>query len=613
MAKVRVSFKPDGRQTTAHSGETIMDIAHHVGLLLRTECGGKGSCGKCRVQIEPSAGVHPLTSAEQSLLTTKQQQTGLRLACQAQVTGKKNLTVIVPTATRRLRRRIQLEGFLRPTRLEPAVHSILLRVPEIDPNESVPDTERVLTILSQESRFKSTTQWEYPLPVVTKTPVAVRKARGEITLIIRNDTQILDIIAGDARENLYGIALDIGTSKLAASLFSLVSGELIATAGLENPQLRFGEDIMSRLSYSAVSEEMRITLQNAVIEGVNTLLKSLVSSGISSTHIYEVVVVGNTVMSSLFLGLDTTHLAYGPFVPPFRGPIDVTASQVNLALPPQSIIHVLPNIAGYVGADAIADILATGLDKEQTPCLLIDIGTNSEVILGNSERIVATSCAAGPAFEGAQIEQGMKAVSGAIEKVNFDSTSMRFDLTTIDNTDPIGLCGSGLVDAVAQLAKANLISAKGRFTKQAAPFIITKGKNKRITLYKGSSKRGLPPITLSEQDISQLLLAKAAIQTGYTLLLQHLQLSSQDLGHIFIAGAFGTYLNSENAQQIGLIPPFPLEKVSFVGNAALNGAQLALLSVPQRRQASVLAKKVEFVDLARHPDFSKTYASSLFL
>ncbi len=590
-----------------------MDIAHRIGLPLRTECGGKGTCGKCRVLAKPSAGLHPLTSAEQSNLTTTQQQAGLRLACQAQVNGKKNLTVTVPSATRSLRRRIQLEGLVRPIRLAPALQSILLRVPGIDPNESVPDTERVLSSLSQEPRFKTTTQWEYPLPVVTKTPLAVRKARGEITLIIRNDTQILDIIAGDARENIYGIALDIGTSKLVASLYSLVSGELIATTGIENPQLQFGEDIMARLSYAAVSEETRIALQDVVREGINTILKALFSSGISSTHIYEVIVVGNTVMSSLFLGLDTTHLAYGPFVPPFRGPIDVTAHQLNLTLPAQSIIHVLPNIAGYVGADAIADILATGLDKEHAPSLLIDIGTNSEVILGNKERILATSCAAGPAFEGAQIEQGMKAVSGAIERIRLDPTTMTFDLTTIDNTDPIGLCGSGLVDAVAQLAKANLLSAKGKFTQQAMPLITKKGKNKWITLYNGSPKKGLPPITLSEHDISQMLLAKAAIQTGYTLLLQYLQLTSQDLGHIYIAGAFGTYLNSENAQHIGLIPPFPLEKVSFIGNAALDGAQLALLSVPHRHQASVLAKTVEFVDLARHPDFSKTYAASLFL
>jgi uncharacterized 2Fe-2S/4Fe-4S cluster protein (DUF4445 family) len=613
LAEVQVTFEPDGRRTSAHSGETVMDIAQRVGLPFRTECGGKGTCGKCRVRIKPSAGVSPLTSAEQSLLTPKQQQADLRLACQAQVNGKKNLAVTVPTATRSLRRRIQLDGLVRPMRLKPALQSILLRVPGIDPNESVPDTERVLTNLSQQPRFKSTTRWEYPLPVITKTPLAVRKARGEITLIIRNETQILDIIAGDARENVYGIALDIGTSKLVASLHSLVSGELIATEGIENPQLQFGEDIMSRLSYAAVSEETRNALQVAVIEGVNTILEALLSSGTPSNHIYEVVVVGNTVMSSLFLGLDTTHLAYGPFVPPFRGPIDVSASQVNLALPAQSIIHVLPNIAGYVGADAIADILATGLDKVQIPCLLIDIGTNSEVILGNKERILATSCAAGPAFEGAQIEQGMKAVSGAIERVSLDPTTLSFELTTIDNTDPIGLCGSGLVDAVAQLAKANLISAKGRFTKQAIPFTTEKGKNKRIALYKGSPKKGLPPITLSEHDISQMLLAKAAIQTGYTLLLQYQQLTSQDLGHIYIAGAFGTYLNSENAQHIGLIPPFPLENVSFIGNAALSGAQHALLSVPQRHKASVLAKSVEFVDLARHPDFSKTYAASLFL
>ena len=234
MVDVQVTFEPDGRRTNAKSRETLMEIAYRVGLPLRSECGGKGTCGKCRVHTQPSTGLHPFTSAEKSILTTKQLQAGLRLACQAQINGKKNLIVTVPTTTRSLRRRIQLEGLVRPIQLEPAIQSILLRIPGIDPNGSGPDTERVLARLSQEPHFKATTQWEFPLPVITKTPLAVRKARGEITLIIRNNIQILDIIAGDARESVYGIALDIGTSKLVASLFSLISGELIATKGIEN-------------------------------------------------------------------------------------------------------------------------------------------------------------------------------------------------------------------------------------------------------------------------------------------------------------------------------------------------------------------------------------------
>ncbi len=613
MANVQITFEPEGRRVHAQPGETIMEVAQRVGLQLRSDCGSQGTCGKCRVHVEPAVGLLSLTSAEEKLLTPKHKKAGFRLACQAEVRGKGNMIVVIPTVTRGLQRRVQLEGVRHPIQLNPAIQGVLLKIQGVDPDESIPDTERVLRSLSEHPDFKSTTRWEYPLPVISKTPEAVRKARGEVTVIIRNNRQLVDIHAGDARESVYGLALDIGTSKIVGSAYSLGSGVQIATHGIENPQLRFGEDIMSRLSYARVSNDTAKELQSAVIEGVNTILKALSSAGVQISRIYEVIIVGNTVMTSLFLGVDTTHLSYGPFVPPFRGPIEATAYQLGLDLPAQSVIHVLPNIAGYVGADAIADILATRLHKENAPCLLIDIGTNSEVILGNKNRISATSCAAGPAFEGAQIEHGMKAVSGAIERIRLDSTTMQFKLTTIDNADPIGICGSGVVDAIAQLAQSELLSSKGRFTKQAQPYITTEGKTKFITLYQGDSKKRLSPITLSEQDISQLLLAKGAIQTGYTLLLQHQQIAPEELGHVYIAGAFGTYLNSANAQRLGLIPPLPLEQVSFIGNAALSGARLALLSVPQRRQATRLVKTIEFVDLARHPDFSTTYAASLFI
>ena len=613
MSDGKVTFEPEGRQISAKSGETLFEIAHRGGLQLRSDCGGKGTCGKCRVHVKPIGTVNKPTAAERSLLTTNILKAGFRLACQTKVIGKHDIIVMIPAATRTVRRRIQIAGKMKTVKLNPALKAILIDVPPVDPDSSIPDTERVRMGLSHFFGHKMKTQWEYPLPVIAKTPSAVRKASGQVTLVIRSNAQLLDIHAGDAREIMYGVALDIGTSKLVGSLFSLATGEHLASAGVENPQLRFGEDIMTRLSYAAVSPKNLIELQSAVIEGINTIIESLTSKGIQSERIYELVVVGNTVMTSLFLGLDTTHLAYGPFTPPFRGPIETPANQLHLQLPSQTAVYVLPNIAGYVGADAIADILATSLHQQRKPCLLIDIGTNSEVILGNRERISATSCAAGPAFEGAQIEYGMKAVSGAIERLTLDKTSMEFQITTIDDATPIGICGSGVVDAIAQLTEANLLSSKGRFTEQANLHLISGEKTRSIAIYTPPTGTSQSPILLSEHDISQLLLAKAAIQTGYTLLLQHQKLKPVKLGHVFIAGAFGNYLNPASAQRIGLIPKIPLDKVSFVGNAALSGAQLALLSTTQRNHATRLAKSVEFVDLARHSDFAKTYATSLFI
>ncbi|MDO8055637.1 MAG: ASKHA domain-containing protein, partial [Candidatus Hermodarchaeota archaeon] len=516
-------------------------------------------------------------------------------------------------AARGLRRRIQVEGFRGEVPLNPAIQAIVARIPGVNPDHVIPDTERVISELERHFPAVEPTHWEYPLPVMAKTPEVLRKAGGRVTLILRNQVQLLDIYAGDATDSLYGLTVDIGTSKLAGSLYSLNSGMCLATTGIENPQLQYGEDLMTRMSYASVSMETRKELQSKVIEGIDAIIETLTRGGIPRDRLFEVVVVGNTVMTSLFLGLDTRYLSYGPFIPPIRGPLEIQAGQLGLQLPSQTAIHVLPNIAGFVGADAVADILTTDLHRQSEPNLLIDIGTNSEVVLGSQHKISATSCAAGPAFEGAQIEHGMKAVSGAIERVVFDEASVSFQIETVDHAKPIGICGSGVVDVIAQLAAAGFLSKKGRFTSKAKDHLITEGKKRAILLHEETIGKTHTTITLSEHDVSQLLLAKAAIQTGFTLLLQHQKLQVQDIAQEYIAGAFGNYLNLANAQRIGLIPPVPLSKIIFIGNAALSGAQLALLSTQYREEARHLAKTVEFVDLARHPDFSATYTASLFL
>ena len=613
MPTITVTFEPNGRRIVAHTNQTLLEIAQQVGLDLRSDCGGHGSCGKCRVHIIPDENLPPPTESEVSLISQDQREAGFRLACQTRVTGQDNITVTVPTANRGQRRRIQVEGVHVDVPLNPAIQAIVARIPGVDPDHVIPDTERVISELERHFPVQAPTRWEYPLPVMVKTPEAVRTAGGRVTLILRNQTQLLDIRAGDATNSLYGLTVDIGTSKLAGSLYSLTSGDCVATTGIENPQLQYGEDLMTRLSYASVSMETRKKLQEIVIAGIEAIIDDLTASGIPRDRIYEVIVVGNTVMTSLFLGLDTRHLSYGPFTPPIRGPLDIQAGQLGLQLPPHTAIHVLPNIAGFVGGDAVADILTTNLHRQPEPTLLIDIGTNSEVVLGSQHRISATSCAAGPAFEGAQIEHGMKAVSGAIERVEFDEAKVSFQIETVDRVDPIGVCGSGVVDAIAQLAEAGFLSKKGRFTAKANPHLITEGKKRAIPLHEGSAGKTKTSITLSEHDVSQLLLAKAAIQTGYTLLLQHQNIRAENLAQIYIAGAFGNYLNLANAQRIGLIPPISLSKVAFIGNAALSGAQLVLLSTQYREEAGHLAKNIEFVDLARHAHFSATYTASLFL
>ncbi|MFX1563724.1 MAG: ASKHA domain-containing protein, partial [Promethearchaeota archaeon] len=614
MPPVTVVFEPDGRHARAKRDESLFAIARRVGINIRSDCGGQGSCGKCRILIRPASAVTPITTAEKTHLTSKELRKGIRLACQARVKGSRELRVILLPESRPTRRRLQIEGISKPVSLRSSIHSLLLRIPPVDPDNPVPDDERLTKELGKIEDKYAQKSWRIPIVVHRTLPEVLRRASGHVTVIFQKPRTILDVIAGDAQENIFGVAIDIGTSKLVACLHSLVSGKCIAAAGIENPQISYGEDIMSRLSYAGADSANRRELQHLVCEGVNQLLQMLANqSGISSKNIYEIVVAGNTAMTSLFLGVDTTFLAFGPFVLPFRGPLNIPASHLGLSLPSHVNVHILPNVAGYVGADAVADILATQLNRRRKISLLIDIGTNTEVVFGNRDGLAACSCAAGPAFEGAHIEHGMKAVTGAIERLRINPNTLDVEFATVDDAIPIGICGSGVLDTVAQLAEAGLITHQGKFTKAASPRLQQSNGGRKFILVKGAASKNQPTITISEYDISQLLLAKAAVQTGYEILLSQKQLTPDDIDHVYIAGAFGRYLNPVSAQRIGLIPHVPVNRVTFAGNTALAGASMALLSLPARRQATKIARIIHHIDLARHPAFNQTYTASLFL
>ncbi len=614
MSPVKVIFEPDGRRVEAKAGETLLAIANRGGIHLRSECNGQGKCGKCRIKISPDSSTTAPTQSELKHLDSVQFREGIRLACQTHILGSQPVQVTILPESRIGERRLQIQSVIRSFPLKPVIHTYLIHIPPLNYNQVIPDNERFLQGLTKAISPDRPRHWIVPLEVLEKLPSAIRTPVMHVTVMIREKTRVLDVIPGDVLENVFGLAIDIGTSKIVAALHSLHTGELFAVEGIENPQIQFGEDIMTRLHYAAVEYKTLKNLQHAVIQAINQLIQLLIeTSGVPQRHIYETVVVGNTVMTSLFLGIDSSHLAYGPFVPPIRGPTEVSPQQIDLNLPYQGMVHVLPNVAGYVGGDAIADILATRIHRQQKTSLLIDIGTNSEVILGNRTNLIASSCAAGPAFEGAHIEHGMKAVTGAIEHVSINPRTLSVEVLTIDDASPIGICGSGIVDVVAQLAQAGLLNPKGRFTEKAKPLLVTEGKKRKFVLAPRKKRGQSLQLTVSEEDISQLLLAKAAIQTGWQLLLEHKRIPVADIDQVFIAGAFGRYLNSDSARILGIIPKVPLRRVKFVGNTALAGAQLALLSVTSRKEASKLAHSIHHLDLARTPNFNKTYTNALFL
>jgi uncharacterized 2Fe-2S/4Fe-4S cluster protein (DUF4445 family) len=614
MSPVTVTFEPDGRRVRADSGDTLLKIANRGGIQIRSECNGQGKCGKCRIKIRSDYGTTSPTQSELKHLNSGLIREGFRLSCQTQILGFQPVQVLILPESRIGERRLQIQSVIKSFPLNPTIHTYLVHIPPLNFDHIIPDNERFLEGIAKTVSSKRPQQWVVPLPVLEKIPSVIRTPVMHVTVMIRDKTLVLDAVPGDALENIFGLAIDIGTSKIVAALHSLYTGELLAVEGIENPQIQFGEDIMTRLHYAAVEYKNLKNLQQTVVQAINRLIQGLIkTSGVPRQHIYETVVVGNTVMTSLFLGLDTTHLAYGPFVPPIKGPTEISTQQIDLNLPSQGLVHVLPSVAGYVGADAIADVLATRIHRYKKTSLLIDIGTNSEVILGNRSNLIACSCAAGPAFEGAHIEYGMKAVTGAIERVTINPQTLSVEVQTIDDASPIGICGSGIVDTVAQLAHSGLLNHKGRFTEKAKPLLVTKGKKRKFILVPGNKSLQLPRLTVSEEDISQLLLAKAAIQTGWQLLLEHKKIPVSDIDQVFLAGAFGRYLNPNSARILGIIPQVSLQKVQFVGNTALAGAQRALLSKTSRNEASKLARSIHHLDLARNPNFNKTYTNALFL
>jgi uncharacterized 2Fe-2S/4Fe-4S cluster protein (DUF4445 family) len=415
---------------------------------------------------------------------------------------------------------------------------------------------------------------------------------------------------------LFGIAADIGTTKVVAYVLDLLTGEVLGNESSPNPQIPFGEDLMSRIAYTNKNPKGLEELQRVVAHGLNTLIFKLCADrGLTPDDILEVMVVGNTAMHHIFFGIPTTHLAAAPYAPAVRTSLSVNPPHVGLNTYPFGKVSSLPNIAGFVGADAVADLLSSGLHDDREIGMMIDIGTNTEIIVGNKERLVSCSCASGPAFEGAHIKFGMRASTGAIERVWVDPASYDVRLRTIDDAQPRGICGSGIVDAVSELFRAGILEPSGKIavsesnprtrttTDGQAEFIIAQGKE-TISGYN---------ISVTQHDVQEIQLAKAAIFAGVSILMKRLRLKPSSLKNVYAAGAFGTYVDASSAINIGMYPDVPVDRIKFIGNAAGSGARMCLKSTRMRDLADKLSRKVEYIELAAESEFQKEFAQAMFL
>ncbi|MEM2135218.1 MAG: ASKHA domain-containing protein [Candidatus Jordarchaeaceae archaeon] len=604
-----VRFEPEGKKLKADSESTILDLAKEGGVGIRSECGGKGKCGKCRIIVEEQHNLNEVTETERKHLTPQEIGRGYRLACMTTIRG--NSLVLIPSESRISVRRIQVQGMEQQVKLDPNVRKINLVLEKPTLQNPIADDLNILTHLEKVYGLRDL-EWEYEL--VKNLPDIIRDGNWNITVTLLDDHKIIDLESGDTTPRNFGFAVDIGTSKIVGYLVNLNSGEVVGFGSLENPQIAFGEDILSRISYAEESPEKRRRLQILAIEGINKIVQAACEeAGIKSSEIYELTVVGNTAMFSLFLGIQTKYLHLAPYVPGVKGPVVVKARELGVNSNPRASIYVLPNIAGYVGADAVGDVLATNIHEMDEMCLLVDVGTNGEVFVGNKDDIVSCSCAAGPAFEGVHIQHGMKAVSGAIERIGIDPKTFEVKYTTIDEAKPVGICGSGIIDAVAEMFKCGIISERGKFNDvQTARMIRVEGKPEFVIAWKEETAIG-KNITVSLKDIEEVQLAKAAIHTGCAILMEKKAVTEDDIDRVFIAGAFGNYIDPESAKFLGLIPDIPTEKITFAGNTALAGAKMALLSREVRKTAQRLSRWIRYVELMAEPNFQREFVKSTLI
>lgn len=602
-----VAFQPIGRRGPCLATGTLLDAAQRLGVDLTSVCGGHGSCGRCKVQLITGS-LTPITPTEEARLSSAELARGYRLACLARPLS--DCRVRVPVESLTAPQRTQVEGLETPVEVQPDVASYLIEVPASTLDDLRGNDRRlceaVMAVAGVEAELTD-------LEVARRASVELRRLdwRARVTLRGR---EVIHVAAADAP--WLGLAVDIGTTKIAAYLVDLATGRTVAAQGAMNPQIAYGEDIIARLMYASKGPAEAATMQSLLAEGLNKLTADLCAEANAyPTNIVDAVVVGNTAIHHLFLRLPVAQLAAAPYVPAVRAAVNVKAREVGLRLAPGAYVHLLPNIAGYVGADHVAMLLATlpgcfAADVADTTetVLALDIGTNTEICLAHRGRLTSLSCASGPAFEGAHITFGMRAAAGAIERVRIADGRVEYKI--IGDVPPVGLCGSGILDAMAQLRLAGLLDQRGKLS---GPGVHTIEHDPAFIIADAAVTGNGRPIFVTQHDIRELQLAKGAIRCGIEALLQHAGIGPDDLDRVIIAGAFGTYIDVESALAIGLLPPVPRERVSQVGNAAGTGARLALISRRQRSRATEIAGHVYYLELARTPRFMRNFAEAMYL
>jgi uncharacterized 2Fe-2S/4Fe-4S cluster protein (DUF4445 family) len=600
-----IDFEPVGRRGECADNQSLLDCARQLSVDLISVCGGIGICERCKVQVVAGQ-VSAATLDESAALSARELQQGYRLACQTYPLS--DVKVHVPPESLTAPQRTQLEGLEIEVEPQPPVRSLDVTLEPPTLQDPRADDRTLWQALAGQH---SVPAGSLDLSVQQSLSQQLRSLDWRVRLALR-DHEIVAI--GSPARKWLGLAVDIGTTKIAGYLIDMETGQTLASKGLMNPQISYGEDVISRIAVASRSPEGAAQLQKLLTDGLSQLAADLCAEiGASAEEIVEAVVVGNTAIHHLFLRLPVRQLGQAPYVPAVRAALDIKARDLALRIAPGAYVHLLPNIAGYVGADHVAMLLATQLAQSDGVRLAIDIGTNTEICLNSHGKMTSVSCASGPAFEGAHIKYGMRAAPGAIEHLRLSGDKL--DYQTIAGIAPVGLCGSGLLDAVAQLRLNGILDRNGHMGAHSRVRMNHELKNPmpEFVIVTEAERGGLEAITISQHDVRVLQLAKAAIRLGIQVLAEAAGLKEQDIDQVIVAGAFGTFIDVESAVKIGMFPDIPLERYNQVGNAAGTGARLALISLSQRAEAERIAQVDNYIELAGVPGFNRKFAEAIYL
>ncbi len=590
-----IDFEPVGRRGKCPADLSILECARQLNVDLVSLCGGIGTCGRCKVQIIAGE-ISQLTAEESSALTEDEKEQNFRLACLTY--PQSDLKINVPSESLTAPQRTQVEGLELDVEPEPPVRGLDVHLSP--PSIKIPESDDQ-ALWAALNRQHGLSQGAIDLTVQQNLSKKLREENWRVCVALR-DTEIVAL--GRPSTRWLGVAADIGTTKIAVYLMDLKSGKTLASGGLMNPQISYGEDVVSRIFAAEKSPQSAAKLQDLVVGALNAEISSLCSEiDADPLEIVEAVVVGNTAIHHLFLRLPVRQLGMSPYVPAMRSALDVKARDIGLQIAPGAYVHLLPNIAGYVGADHVAMLLATEIAEAGDVVLAIDIGTNTEVCLNCNGTMTSVSCASGPAFEGAHIKFGMRASPGAIEHVRLSGEKLEFQ--TIGGEPPVGICGSGLLDVVAQLRLRDILDATGRMAPH--PLVRNRDGMMEFVLVDRPERDA---IAVSQKDVRELQLAKAAIRLGIRALVESGGLTEDKIDRVILAGAFGTFIDVGSAVTIGMLPPLPLDRFKQVGNAAGTGARLALISSSKRSKAKQIALKDSYIELGGIPDFNRKFAEA---